>query len=49
VEQLLLSVTDVQRISVVRQIEIHRVESLVPDPTPFEAEIAAAKFKRYKL
>jgi hypothetical protein len=31
------------RISDVRQIEIH-----IPDPSPFEVEIAIVKFKRYK-
>jgi hypothetical protein len=30
-------------------IECTRDEALVPDPTPFEAEIAVAKLKRYKL
>jgi hypothetical protein len=30
-----------------RQIEIHTAEPLVPDPSPFEAEIAIAKFKNY--
>jgi hypothetical protein len=29
----------------VRQIEIHAAEPLVPDPTPFEVEIAIAKLK----
>jgi hypothetical protein len=32
----------------VRQIEIHTGEPLVPDPSPFEAEIAIAKLKRFK-
>jgi hypothetical protein len=32
----------------VRQIEIHTAEPLVPDPSPFEVEIAIAKLKRYK-
>jgi hypothetical protein len=32
----------------VRQIEIHTVEPLAPDPSPFEVEIAIAKLKRYK-
>jgi hypothetical protein len=35
-------------VSDVRQIEIHTAEPLVPDPSPFEAEIAIAKLKRYK-
>jgi hypothetical protein len=30
------------------QIEIHTAEPLVPDPSPFEVEIAMAKMKRYK-
>jgi hypothetical protein len=33
----------------VRQIETHTAESLVPDPSPFGAETATAKLKRYKL
>jgi hypothetical protein len=34
------------RASDVRQIEIHTAEPLVPDPRPFEVEIAIAKLKR---
>jgi hypothetical protein len=33
----------------VRQIEMHTAEPLVPDPSPFEFEIANAKFKKCKL
>jgi hypothetical protein len=32
----------------VRQIEIHTAELLVPDPSPFEVEIASGKLKMYK-
>jgi hypothetical protein len=32
----------------VRQVEIHAAESLVPDPSPFESEIAIAKQESYK-
>jgi hypothetical protein len=32
-----------------RHIEIHTAEALVPDPSPFEVEIAVAKLKRYKV
>jgi hypothetical protein len=39
---------NVHRISDVRQIEIHTAESLLPDPSPFEAEITIAKLERYK-
>jgi hypothetical protein len=39
---------NVHRVSDVRQIEIHTAESLVPDSSPFEAEIAIAKLKKYK-
>jgi hypothetical protein len=39
---------NVHRVSDVRLIEIHTAEPLVPDPSPFEAEIAIAKLKRYK-
>jgi hypothetical protein len=35
-------------VSDVRQIEIHTAEPLVPDPSPFDVEIAIAKLKRYK-
>jgi hypothetical protein len=38
----------VHRVSDVRQIETHTAESLVPDPSPFEVEIAIENFKRYK-
>jgi hypothetical protein len=39
---------NLHRVSDVRQIEIHTAEPLVPDPSPFEAEIANAKLKWYK-
>jgi hypothetical protein len=29
-------------------LEIHTAEPLVPNPSPFEAEIAIAKLKRHK-
>jgi hypothetical protein len=38
----------VQRISDVRRIEIHTAEPFVPDPSPFEVEIAIANLKKYK-
>jgi hypothetical protein len=38
---------NVHRVSDVRQIEIHTAEPLLPDPSPFEVEIAIANFKRY--
>jgi hypothetical protein len=38
----------VHMVSDVRQIEIHTAEPLVPDPSPFEVEIAIINFKRYK-
>jgi hypothetical protein len=34
-------------VSDVRHIETHTAEPLVPDPSPFEIEIAIAKFERY--
>jgi hypothetical protein len=40
---------NVHRARDVKQIEDHTTELLVPDPSPFEVEIAIAKFKRYKL
>jgi hypothetical protein len=39
---------NVHGVSDVKQIEIHTAEPLVPDPSPFEVEIAIAKLKRYK-
>jgi hypothetical protein len=39
---------NVHRVGDVRQIEIHIAGPLVCDPSPFEAEIAIAKLKRYK-
>jgi hypothetical protein len=31
------------------QIEIHTAKPLIPDPSPFDIDIATAKLKRYKL
>jgi hypothetical protein len=39
---------NIHRVSDVRQIEIYTAELLVPDPSPFDFEIAYAKLKRYK-
>jgi hypothetical protein len=39
---------NVHRVSDVKQIEMHTAELLVPDPSPFEVEIAIAIFKRYE-
>ncbi|PNF35986.1 hypothetical protein B7P43_G02286 [Cryptotermes secundus] len=39
---------NVHSVSDVRQIEMHTVEPLVPDPSPSEVESAIAKLKRYK-
>jgi hypothetical protein len=38
---------NVHRVLDVRQIEIHTSELLVPDPSPFEVEVAIAKLKKY--
>jgi hypothetical protein len=38
----------VHKASDVRQIEIHTAESLVPEPSPSEVEIAIAKLKIFK-
>jgi hypothetical protein len=35
-------------LDVVRQIEVHRDESLVPGPSHLEVDIAIAKLKKYK-
>lgn len=40
---------NVNRVSDVRQIEIHTAEPLVPDPSPFGVETAIAKLKTCKL
>jgi hypothetical protein len=39
----------VRYVSDVGQKEVHAAEPLVPNPSPFEFEIAIAKLKRYKL
>jgi hypothetical protein len=40
---------NVHRVSDVRQTDIiYTAESLVPEPSPFEAEIAITKMKKYK-
>jgi hypothetical protein len=50
VEELYFSqLLNVHRVSDVRQIEIHTAEPLVPDPSPFDDEIACVKFRRYKM
>jgi hypothetical protein len=38
---------NVRRISDVMQTEIHTAEPILPDPSPFENEIAVKKLKRY--
>jgi hypothetical protein len=38
----------VDSISDIGQIEIHKAEPLVPDPSPFQVETATAKLKKYK-
>jgi hypothetical protein len=38
-----------QLLNDVRQIELHTLELLVPDPSPFEVAIAITKLKKYKL
>jgi hypothetical protein len=37
---------NVHRVSDVRQMEIHTIEPLVPETSPFEVEMAIAKLKR---
>jgi hypothetical protein len=39
----------VNNVSDARQIEVYTAEPLVPGPSHFEAEIAIAKLKKYKL
>jgi hypothetical protein len=48
VNEITSQLLNVHRVSDVRQIEIHTAKPLVPDPSPFEVEIAIAKLKRYK-
>jgi hypothetical protein len=38
---------NVHRVSDVREIEKHTAELLVPDPSPFEVEIATVKLKKF--
>jgi hypothetical protein len=40
---------NIQRVSDIRQVEIHTAEPLVPDPIPFEVEIVIAKLEKQKL
>jgi hypothetical protein len=40
--------SNVHRVSDIRQIEIHTAKQFVPDPSLFEVEIATAKLKRSK-
>jgi hypothetical protein len=40
---------NVHNVSDVRQIEIHTVEPLVPDPSHLDVEIAIAKLQKYNL
>jgi hypothetical protein len=39
---------NVRKVNDVRQIEIHTDEPLVPEPSPFEVQIAIARLKKYK-
>jgi hypothetical protein len=39
---------NVHRVRDVKQIEIQKAEPLVPDPSPFEVEIAIEYLKRFK-
>jgi hypothetical protein len=39
---------NVHNVSDIRQTEVHTVEPFAPDPSHLEAEIAAAKLKKYK-
>jgi hypothetical protein len=47
-DELLFSSTECIQGQRVRQIEIYTTEPLIPDSSPFQVEIAIAKFKRYK-
>jgi hypothetical protein len=50
VEELYFSqVLHVHRVNDFRQREKHTTEPLVPDPSPFEVEIACVKLKKYKM
>jgi hypothetical protein len=44
-ENFFSQLLNVHRSSVVRQIEIHTAEPLVPDPSPSEVEVAIVKMK----
>jgi hypothetical protein len=43
-----LPALNVHGVKDVRQTEIHTAETLVPEPSSFEVEIAIEKLKRYK-
>jgi hypothetical protein len=40
---------NVNKVSDVRQMEIHEAEPLVPDPSSVDVEIAIAKLKNYTI
>jgi hypothetical protein len=48
VEEILISLWNVHRVSDIRQIEIHTAEPVVPDTSHFVVEIAVSKSKKYK-
>jgi hypothetical protein len=48
VEELLCQLLNVHGVKDVRQTEIHTAESLVPEPSSSEVEIAIEKLERYK-
>jgi hypothetical protein len=39
---------DIYRVNEVRQIEIHKAQQLVPDPSPSEVKTAIATLKKHK-
>jgi hypothetical protein len=47
-KKYLSQLLNVHRVSDVKHIEIYTAEPLVPDPSPFEVDIAIEKLKRYK-
>jgi hypothetical protein len=44
----LTQLLNIHKVSNVSKIEIHTAEPLVTDPSPFDYEIAIAKFKKHK-
>jgi hypothetical protein len=47
VEEIFVRYTHTHGVNDIRQTEMHTVEPVVPEPSPYEVEIAIEEFKRY--